>query len=192
MQLHLQGEGGKIGALVSGDSGGDLQKLVDDVSFSGTKLASAAESPHRLLFQTAELTAPLHLSGTATISIRVASSKPAANLSIWLVALPWEASRRINDNIITRGWADPQNHASLADGEPLVPGAFYDMKFDLQPDDQIIPVGQRVALMIFSSDREYTLWPEPGTELTIDLAGTSLTLPVVGGADAFAAATGGR
>ena len=35
--------------------------------------------------------------------------------------------------------------------------------------------------MIFSSDRDFTLWPEPGTELTIDLDGTSLELPIVGG-----------
>jgi X-Pro dipeptidyl-peptidase len=35
--------------------------------------------------------------------------------------------------------------------------------------------------MIFSSDREFTLWPEPGTKLTVDLDGTKLMLPVVGG-----------
>jgi X-Pro dipeptidyl-peptidase len=35
--------------------------------------------------------------------------------------------------------------------------------------------------MVFSSDREFTLWPSPGTELTVDLEGTSVTLPVVGG-----------
>ena len=39
--------------------------------------------------------------------------------------------------------------------------------------------------MIFSSDKEYTLWPDPGTALTVDLDGTSLTLPVVGGAAAM-------
>jgi X-Pro dipeptidyl-peptidase len=44
--------------------------------------------------------------------------------------------------------------------------------------------------MIFSSDRDFTLWPSPGTELTIDLAGTSLRLPVVGGAAAFETAVG--
>jgi X-Pro dipeptidyl-peptidase len=42
--------------------------------------------------------------------------------------------------------------------------------------------------MIFSSDREFTLWPEPGTELTVDLDATSLELPVVGGADSLEAA----
>jgi X-Pro dipeptidyl-peptidase len=44
--------------------------------------------------------------------------------------------------------------------------------------------------MIFSSDRDFTLWPEPGTELTIDLDGTVLELPVVGGARALARPVG--
>jgi len=99
------------------------------------------------------------------------------------VALPWEEGRgaKITDNIITRGWADPQNHDSLTESEPLEPGTFYTLTFDLQPDDQIIPPGQQLGLMIFSSDQEYTLHPQPGTKLTIDLDGTSLTLPIVGG-----------
>jgi len=91
----------------------------------------------------------------------------------------------ITDNIITRGWADPQNHESLTESEPLVPGAYYEVTFELQPDDQIIRAGQQIGLMIFSSDREFTLWPTPGTELTVDLDGTSLTLPIVGGEDAL-------
>ncbi|MFT6079450.1 MAG: X-Pro dipeptidyl-peptidase [Planctomycetota bacterium] len=91
----------------------------------------------------------------------------------------------ITDNIITRGWADPQNHKSLTSSEPMKPGQFYDLEFDLQPDDQVIPVGQRIGLMVFSSDKEFTLRPEPGTKLSVDLAGTSLTLPVVGGKASF-------
>ena len=39
--------------------------------------------------------------------------------------------------------------------------------------------------MIFSSDREYTLWPRPGTELSVDLGGTSVVLPIVGGSKAL-------
>ena len=63
-------------------------------------------------------------------------------------------------------------------------GRFYDVTFDLQPDDQIIPAGKKIGLMIFSSDRDFTLWPSPGTELKIDLGGTSLRLPIVGGSSA--------
>jgi X-Pro dipeptidyl-peptidase len=59
------------------------------------------------------------------------------------------------------------------------------MTFDLQPDDQIIKKGQQIGLMLFSSDSEYTLLPKPGTELTIDLEGTKLMLPIVGGESAF-------
>ena len=62
------------------------------------------------------------------------------------------------------------------------------MTFDLQPDDQVIPAGQQIGLMIFSSDRDFTLRPTPGTELTIDLDATSITLPIVGGPEAFAQA----
>ena len=138
-----------------------------------------------------KLTEAVHLSGTPRITIKLASNKPAANLSVWLVSLPWNDNKnaKITDNIITRGWADPQNHRSLTESEPLVPGRFYDMTFDLQPDDQVIPVGQQIGLMIMSSDREFTLRPDPGTELTIDLDATSIQLPLVGGVKAFSKAT---
>jgi X-Pro dipeptidyl-peptidase len=62
-----------------------------------------------------------------------------------------------------------------------VPGRFYTLTFDLQPDDQHILPGQQLALMIFSSDASFTLHPNPGTELTVDLGATSVILPVVGG-----------
>jgi len=177
------GEGQSVGNLTLNPAkAGPPQTLVDDVSILGRALASASSSPHRLLFTTETLQQPLHISGTPELKIRLSASKPAANLSVWLVSLPWKRGGQINDNIITRGWADPQNHSSLTESEPLVPGEFYQLTFTLQPDDQIIPVGQQIGLMIFSSDREFTLWPEPGTELTIDLEHTELTLPVVGGA----------
>jgi len=161
--------------------------LIDIFSFSGATLAKAEWTDHRLLYVTPELTDSVHLSGTPSITIRLSCSKPAANLSVWLVSLPWTEGRqpKITDNLITRGWADPQNYRSLTDSEPLIPGRFYTMTFDLQPDDQIIPTGQQIGLMIFSSDREFTLWPDPGTKLTIDLDATTITLPVVGGLGAF-------
>ncbi len=159
------------------------EKISDNYSFSGAALAQAEVTDHRLLYVSPVLSTDVHISGVPRVSIRLASSKAAANLSVWLVSLPWKAGKRakITDNIITRGWADPQNHRSLSESEPLEPGRFYELSFDLMPDDQIIPKGQQIALMVFSSDREFTLWPEPGTELTVDLSGTELSLPVVGG-----------
>lgn len=181
---QLQGTNGQLTLEQSQNQG--TGKLVDDVSISGSALAEAETSPNRLLFVTPKLKQPLHISGTPKLKIRLASSKPAANLSVWLVSLPWEGdSPRITDNVITRGWADPQNHKSIHESEPLVPGQFYELNFELQPDDQVIREGQQIGLMIFSSDRDFTLWPKPGTELTVDLDQTQLTLPIVGGADSL-------
>lgn len=189
--LYLNGSGLQMGTLSSDPAAAATpQTLVDDVSISGSQLARAEQSPHRLLFATPPLTQPVHLSGTSQVKIKVASSRPAANLSVWMVSLPYETSTDLNDNIITRGWADPQNHKSLRESEALQAGQFYELTFDLEPDDQIIPVGQQIGLMIFSSDRDFTLWPKPGTELTIDLSETSVTLPVVGGPQALENAVG--
>jgi X-Pro dipeptidyl-peptidase len=162
---------------------GKQERIVDNFSFPGAVLAQAEMTEHRLLYLSPVLKEDVHISGIASLQVKLASNKPAANLSVWLVSLPWTEGRnsRITDNIITRGWADPQNHASLRKSAPLVPGQFYELNFTLQPDDQIIPAGQQIGLMIFSSDKEFTLHPDPGTELTIDLNGTVLTLPVVGG-----------
>lgn len=159
------------------------ERLVDNYSFSGTALAQAEWTEHRLIYVSPKLSRPIHISGTPTVSIRLASNKPAANLSVWLVSLPWSNAKnaKITDNVITRGWADPQNHSSLTESEPLNPGQFYDLSFDLQPDDQVIEKGQQIGLMMMSSDRDFTLHPTPGTELTFDLDQTALTLPVVGG-----------
>jgi len=188
--LHLRKGGSAAGRLSLKKPRAGRERLVDDVAFSGADLARASASNHRLLYVTPVLKEAVHLSGLATVRIRLASSKPAANLSVWLVSLPWDSSDRtpVYHNIITRGWADPQNHASLRSSEPLVPGTYYSLSFDLQPDDQVIPAGQQIGLMIFSSDQEFTLHPEAGTELTIDLKNTELLLPIVGGKKAFKSA----
>jgi X-Pro dipeptidyl-peptidase len=184
--LYPSGQGEQTGTLaLEPQSDPGMATIVDNFSFSGATLAKAEWTNHRLLFATAKLTEPLHVSGTARLKIRLAANKPAANLSVWLVSLPWTSSERITDDVITRGWADPQNHRSLTESEPLVPGQFYDLEFTLQPDDQIISKGEQIGLMIFSSDRDFTLWPQPGTELTVDLSATALSLPVVGGHGAF-------
>lgn len=190
--LYLQSGATEIGKLSIGKPKIKTKEtLEDNYSFTGAMLAQAENTNHRLIYTTPTLTEDLHISGTAKVTIKLSSSKPAANLSVWLVSLPWTEGRntKITDNLITRGWADPQNYRSITKGEPLKPGKFYDVSFNLMPDDQIIPKGQQIALMIFSSDKEFTLWPKPGTKLTVDLNGTSLTLPIVGGLDAFKKAT---
>ncbi|MEV6816014.1 Xaa-Pro dipeptidyl-peptidase [Micromonospora sp. NPDC051296] len=169
--------------------GTGVESLVDagNTACNAGTLATTV-SDQRLLYVSPELTAPVHISGSATVTLRMAASKAAANLSVALVRLPWtsasgctSSTQGSTTSIITRGWADPQNRNSLTESEPLVPGEFVDVTVPLQPDDQVIPAGYRIGLMVFSTDREFTLQPAPGTVLDVDLAATALRLPVVGG-----------
>ena len=190
--LYPTAGGNGVATLALSGSRG-TETLIDDVAISGSAHASAARSTHRLLYATPELTDTLHVSGYPRVKLRVASSKPAANLSVWLVMLPYDSTRRGSEShagIVSRGWADIQNYKSLTDGgyytskvrgEPLVPGRFYDITFDMQPTDEFIPAGRRLAVVIMSSDKQFTLAPQTGTELTVDLAGSSVSIPIVGG-----------
>jgi X-Pro dipeptidyl-peptidase len=203
VRLHPTRGGNGIAPLALQASRG-TDSIVDDAAVSGSANAGAPRSAHRLLFATAPLTDSLRISGTPRVTVRVAVDRPAANLTIWLVTLPYD-STKVRDasraGVVTRGWADIQNHASLTRGgvydskrrgEPLVPGRYYDLTFDLEPDDQVIPAGKQLAIMILSSDPEFTLWPRPGARLMVDLAGTSFSVPVVGGGEALVRAGGVR
>ena len=184
--LHLQAGGNGIGGLSRASHPGQgEERLTDDVTFSAGALVHAAHDNHRLLYATPVLTNAVRLSGWSTVTIRLASSKPAANLSVYLIALPATVDSATKVHLLTRGWADPQNDTSLTHGEPLRPGQFHTLHFNLEPEDRVIPAGMRIALMIFSSDRAFTVWPRPGTTLTIDVDATSVVLPIVGGSTAF-------
>jgi X-Pro dipeptidyl-peptidase len=197
VEMHPTAGGASIGGLSYATTGTGVEKLVDDVAFSGSALASAAQSPNRLLYATPVLTDTVHISGTARVTLRVASSVKAANLSVWLVMLPYDSARAGSQSHvgnITHGWADIQNAESLKNGgmfmskkagKPLKPNTFYDVTFDLEPDDEFVPPGKQLALMIMSSDREFTLWPKPGAELVIDLAKSRVMIPIVGGVNAL-------
>lgn len=193
-----QGQGKRIGQLnpalmanedpASSNSPADSQRLddvIDNFSFSVPQLIQAEWSNHRLLYATPKLTAPLHLSGLPRIKLRIACDRPTACLSVWLVSLPWTNSERITDDVITRGWADPANADSIWKEKPMIPGQFRDVEFELQPDDQILQPGEQIGLVLVSSDRDFTLWPEPGTQLQFQIDQCQLDLPIVGGLEAY-------
>ncbi|MCZ0934187.1 MAG: Xaa-Pro dipeptidyl-peptidase [Gemmatimonadetes bacterium] len=193
--LRPGGDGHWTGTLSLDDADAGTGAIIDNFTLTGDQLAAAEWSNHRLLYATPELREDVHLSGVATVRMRMSADATAANLSVWLVSLPWIEGGEINDNIITKGWADPANAdaediASPRTGTPLTPGEYVDLEFALQPDDQVIPVGARIGLMIFSSDKFFTLHPDPGTTLTVDLGETRLSLPVVGGSAALRRALG--
>jgi len=198
--LHPTSGGNGIANLSFAAVGSGSEKLADDAALSGSVNAAAAQSQNRLLYATPIFTDTVHISGAARMTLRLASSAPAANLSVWLVMLPYDSTRvgsGSHTGLVARGWADIRNYKSLTKGgnydsktpgEPLTPGKFYDVTFDLEPDDEFVPAGKRLGVMIMSSDQEFTLHPKAGTELTLDLAHSTFSIPIVGGVTALNAA----
>jgi X-Pro dipeptidyl-peptidase len=181
--VSFDGNGLAVGELTLRKSRRDFQTLVDDATVSPATLMNAASSPHRLVFKTPTLTTPIRISGTPTITLTLAFSKPKANATAYLISYPDGPG---SATVISRGWIDPENRHSPAVTEPVRTGKSYKLRFDFQPKDSVIPAGRRLGVMILSSDYDYTIRPAPGTELTLDLKKSEVNLPIVGGLSTFA------
>ncbi|MDF0514121.1 Xaa-Pro dipeptidyl-peptidase [Agromyces sp. H3Y2-19a] len=173
-----------VGALAASRNGSKAtEDLVDDAGIRAADLAAAASSPNRLAYRTAALGEPLRLSGTPTVSLRIAVDRPKANLTALLVEYPLTGAPKI----ITRGWMDVENRDSDAVTTPVAPGVAYDFAFDLQPKDYVFSAGSQIGVVVLSSDQEYTVRPAPGTTLTLDPSKSTVHLPLVGGMEALQA-----
>jgi predicted acyl esterase len=162
------------------------ETLVDDASIPAITSANAAASDARLVYQTPALTRAVRISGTPTVSLDIAFSRSRANLTAALVSYPASGP----GTILTRGWIDPANRSSDWSDAPVRPDKAYRIRFDMQPKDSVVPAGSRLALMVLSSDRDFTIRPPAGTRLTLDLRHSTLELPVVGGGRALGDAVG--
>ena len=182
LRFYPQSENANTGNLSRDKKAGKTLSFVDNASLKAVQLITPKKSENRLLFWSENLNKPLHISGTGRIHVQVASNQEAANLSVYLIAVPKNYNPKklkLEDILVNRAWADPQNHRSLEKGEALQPGTFYDLTFNFQPDDQIIPAGHQLGLLIFSSDPDFTLHPKKGTQVSLNLGKTWLELMVV-------------
>ncbi|MFJ2865140.1 Xaa-Pro dipeptidyl-peptidase [Kitasatospora sp. NPDC087314] len=84
--------------------------------------------------------------------------------------------------ILTRGWQDAAHRISLRFRVPLQPGRWYSITVPMQATDQTVPAGHVLGLILQQSDFEYTTPATTGATVRLDLRGSYLTLPVVGGA----------
>jgi predicted acyl esterase len=182
--LQLLSGGGSRGHLTFGGRPGAPETLTDDPSVTALTAMNSATHSARLLYATNALTSNVRISGTPRVSLSAAFTKPKANLSVYLVSLPETG----NGTILTRGWMDPENRTSDWTSEAVTPGQFYRLNVDLQAKDAIVPAGRRIALLVMSTDRDYTVRPAAGTQVTVDIADSAFTLPVVGGMGTFAPA----
>lgn len=92
--------------------------------------------------------------------------------------------------VITRGTASIAHHESLERYTPVPQGTYVELTWTLFPADHTVAAGHRLGLVLYNNSIQL----DPGTVgdyvgtagSTIDLAGTSLSVPIVGGDTAIA------
>jgi predicted acyl esterase len=178
--LNYRGGAPGVGGLTLRPGSPTTETLTDNATITAQTSADTATSNVRLLYETPALSKDVRISGTPWLSVRMAFSKPKANLTAVLVDYPPSGPA----TILTRGWLDPENRYSASRSVPITPGTFYQLRLDMQPKDSVVVAGHRIGVMVISSDNEATIRPAPGTQLTMDLHRSDLELPVVGGAAA--------
>ena len=148
----------------------------------------------------------LHLNGKARLHLRLQSSTNKGLLSAQLMELgskkylqPYPAvlSVRTLDNgryhmldnltelpfkeagqrVITKGYLNLQNRHDLLQVEPVIPGEWMELDFELQPTIYKLEKGTSLRLVLYTTDFEITVRDQTDYQLTIDLASSSLTLP---------------
>jgi X-Pro dipeptidyl-peptidase len=161
--------------------------LAADLRLSGTSSLTVAATPST---STAHLTAYLVDYGPATI--RSTSGEGIRTLtteSCWGESRTGDdacyrdteaTSTTVNAEVIARGWADLANYSSLTTPSPLRAGTKYTMTFRLSTTDHIVPAGHRLGLVIGGTDSTMIGRPSSLPKVTVDLAGTSVRLPVAG------------
>ena len=86
-------------------------------------------------------------------------------------------------NIVARGWMDSEHRTSLTRQSPTTPGRYYGITWQTLPQDYTFKAGHRLALVLGGTEYYYDNndATPTGTQVTIDLAGSSITIPVVVG-----------
>lgn len=169
-------------------------KLDRDLQISGTSTITVTATPNT---STAQLSAVLVDYGPATIRNYTGSGegiKTGTGETCWGANAPGDNgcyrvtttdSVNVGSEIFSRGWADLGNYRSLSKEEPLTPGKPYTMTFRLASTDHVVPKGHQLALIIGGTDAGFLGQPRATTKFSVDLAKTSLNLPVVGAAPTF-------
>ncbi|WP_083268111.1 Xaa-Pro dipeptidyl-peptidase [Lentzea guizhouensis] len=86
----------------------------------------------------------------------------------------------VDAQVIARGWADLANYESRSVTRAITPGTKYRITFRLSTTDHLVPAGHRLGLLIGGTDSSVIVAPSRLPRLTVDLADTSVRVPIRG------------
>jgi X-Pro dipeptidyl-peptidase len=89
-------------------------------------------------------------------------------------------TEHVTSTVFSRGWAALGTAADAHRVQPLTPGKPYALTLTLASVDHVVPAGHRLALIVAGTDHGNADHAADRPTIAVDLARTSLRLPVVG------------
>jgi X-Pro dipeptidyl-peptidase len=187
-------DGTTVGTVTATNDGGaaTTESFVDDAATAAADLVEASESANRLRYESPPLGRPLRLSGRVVPDLALSFDEPTV-VSVALVAYEPDVAR-----ILTRGWVDPLNRPrytdydspvaykqSLRSSAPIDEGERVRVEFPLQAVDTVAPEGSRIGLVVYGADERFTVHPPGDSTVSLSLADSEVSLPVIGGTAAL-------
>ncbi|MFI8519759.1 Xaa-Pro dipeptidyl-peptidase [Streptomyces sp. NPDC085481] len=175
--------------------------LARDLRISGSSTVTVTATPTT---SSAHLTAVLVDLGPDTIR---AYAEPGEGITTLAERSCWGASTsgdsacfketkartaQVGATVVSRGWADLGTWADPRQGRPLTPGRPYTLTLKLAATDHVVPAGHRLALIVAGTDKDLLDPPSTTPTVTLDLARTRASVPLLGGARSFDRATAAR
>ncbi|HEX3791656.1 MAG TPA: Xaa-Pro dipeptidyl-peptidase [Pseudonocardiaceae bacterium] len=115
--------------------------------------------------------------GITTLTTRSCwGDSTAADSACYLDTVP--DTTTVSDDVFERGWADLGHYKSLTSQQTLKPGTAYPITFQLNTTDHTVPAGHTLALIIGGTDAGYIDGPAGKPKLTVNLAASSVQLPL--------------
>jgi uncharacterized protein len=119
----------------------------------------------------------LEVLGPPRLVVRVGASAPVAFLSAKLCDVFPDGT----STLVARGFLNLTRRRSLTRPEPLRPGLVEPVELELDATSWVFPAGHRLRLSLAGTDWPNTVPPPGPVTLTVQRAGSVLTLPVLDG-----------
>ncbi|QSB04872.1 CocE/NonD family hydrolase [Natronoglycomyces albus] len=162
-----------VGTLSTNPSSWGTHRVTANPPNESTMLSNPTQLRNdRRVFLSEPMRGAQQLSGIVDIDVTFSSATSSAALGAVLVSYDPAG----NATFITRNGADGKNYQSLWNQQALTPGATYEMNFELQPRDVIIPDGHRIGVVLVMNHPTLTTFDSNSRTVDFHLGASALNL----------------
>lgn len=169
---------------LSAPLGSGTASWLDDGALTETEMLEGTCGP-RCARLDLPVRGPAQFIGRPRLHLRATVDQPSTHLAATLVDVAADGS----ETVVTRGWLNARYRDGLEKGTDVPAGKPLDYTLELVDKDWVLADGHQLAVYLSSSSTDWVLSDERRANVSIDLAASSLELPVDGPEPAVAPPT---